>query len=488
VLLFAGLLTASTTTAGPAIGPVLVIGLDGLERRVVDAMWAEGYLPNLQTLASEGLIIALETADRSRERPVWTTVATGRSSEHHGITKNVFKTSGRGSIGAGSGQRQVPALWNIAHQNGLTSFIAGWPATFPAESIAGTILSDRASIEQGTEAASPPKVAASLTRWARIAESELGHLFPGSRDGAQADRLAFWATLQSLGAEQADLTMVWLRRVDRTSHRLWKYFEPEQYETTRELGWEYEAREFYESYVAVDAAVGQLVAAAVPGTRILVLSAHGFKGIEESSSLRCNLTPVLEYLGYLNLYAGEPEWRQTSLYVVDSPDASPRKQVRVNLRGREPKGRVRSNQRQALIAELTASLALFEYAGTQTPVFRVEAPGQGDSGDVVVIFNEIGVGTTLESGANRIEGAMITFNRKSGGHGRDTPGLLIAWGPGIASGKVALEASVLDITPTVLRLLGVPDPDALEGRVLEDTMEPGWLTEHPVVSPDHVDP
>jgi arylsulfatase A-like enzyme len=39
-------------------------------------------------------------------------------------------------------------------------------------------------------------------------------------------------------------------------------------------------------------------------------------------------------------------------------------------------------------------------------------------------------------------------------------------GPGVAAGRRLSEGNVLDIAPTVLRLLGVPPPAAIDGRAL----------------------
>jgi len=467
--------------AAPAPGaPVLVIGLDGLERRVVEGMWAEGYLPHLKALADRGVTLDLITADRSQERPVWTTVATGRPSDEHGITKNTVPGTTTTARGAGSEERQVRALWNVAHRYGLTSHVADWPASYPAESIAGTILTDRATGTARAGVASPPKAAASLDRWNRRAEQAFWDLFPGFRDGSAPDRLSVWSSLQALQTGTAELIMLRLRTVDQTSHRLWKYFEPENYPSAREPGWEFEAQEFYESYVAVDAAVGRLVAALPPQGHVLALSAHGFKGVAESTTLKCTLVPVLEHLGHLAIYGGEPEWRKTRLYVLDSPHSNPRKQVRVNLKGRERKGRVSPADRDALLQELETSLAEVQYAGTQTPAFRVEEPRPGETGDVVVVFNEIGVGTILEHGDDRIDDAMLNFRRRSGGHGRDTPGLLIAAGPAIAHGPGGFRATVFDVAPLVLHLLGIPLSDELRGRLLDQALTPTWRQANPV--------
>jgi predicted AlkP superfamily phosphohydrolase/phosphomutase len=52
---------------------------------------------------------------------------------------------------------------------------------------------------------------------------------------------------------------------------------------------------------------------------------------------------------------------------------------------------------------------------------------------------------------------------RSGNH--QPQGLLIAAGPGIKSGNIE-GAHILDLAPTMLRLLGQPIPDYMEGKAL----------------------
>jgi len=58
-------------------------------------------------------------------------------------------------------------------------------------------------------------------------------------------------------------------------------------------------------------------------------------------------------------------------------------------------------------------------------------------------------------------------------------GVLIAAGGPIRRGAT-LQAGLLDIAPTVLAILGLPVPTDMEGRVLEEMLDPGFLAAHPV--------
>lgn len=63
----------------------------------------------------------------------------------------------------------------------------------------------------------------------------------------------------------------------------------------------------------------------------------------------------------------------------------------------------------------------------------------------------------------------------SGDHHRE--GILIAAGGPVVAG-VHTEARMVDVAPTVLRAMGLPVPDDLPGRVLEELFDPAYLAAH----------
>jgi tetratricopeptide (TPR) repeat protein/predicted AlkP superfamily phosphohydrolase/phosphomutase len=71
------------------------------------------------------------------------------------------------------------------------------------------------------------------------------------------------------------------------------------------------------------------------------------------------------------------------------------------------------------------------------------------------------------------------------GHGRAADwhrkyGILVLNGTPIQPGKRLERASVLDVAPTVLTLIGLPVPTDLEGRVLVEALRPDYHKNHPV--------
>lgn len=71
------------------------------------------------------------------------------------------------------------------------------------------------------------------------------------------------------------------------------------------------------------------------------------------------------------------------------------------------------------------------------------------------------------------------------GHGpaadwHDRFGVLVLHGPDIRRGVTVADASVLDVTPTILALYGMPVGEDMDGRVLDEAIEPSFLASHPV--------
>ncbi|MCI4355163.1 MAG: alkaline phosphatase family protein, partial [Thermoplasmata archaeon] len=67
-----------------------------------------------------------------------------------------------------------------------------------------------------------------------------------------------------------------------------------------------------------------------------------------------------------------------------------------------------------------------------------------------------------------------------GTHDGGPDGLLIAVGDGIRPGVAISSASVLDIAPTVLYLMGLPVARDMEGRVLTEILDDDFARAHPV--------
>jgi hypothetical protein len=174
--------------AGPAAGPdyavvptglrVRVLGIDGLERRMAEHLVAGGEMPALGRLLGSGACARLRAEPERVPAIVWTTIATGRGPEAHGIrsadTRRVTGLRTPVSLGTGRSPfipalgtatdllrltrprapsavlRSVKAFWNVASEKGLRVGVVNWWATWPADAVNGYVVTDRAAFKLET--------------------------------------------------------------------------------------------------------------------------------------------------------------------------------------------------------------------------------------------------------------------------------------------------------------------------------------------------
>jgi hypothetical protein len=75
---------------------------------------------------------------------------------------------------------------------------------------------------------------------------------------------------------------------------------------------------------------------------------------------------------------------------------------------------------------------------------------------------------------------MATPARGVRGHAGGFDGFFLAVGDGIRPGAVLRQASVLDVAPTLLYLMGLPVARDMEGRVLTEILEEDFARENPL--------
>jgi predicted AlkP superfamily phosphohydrolase/phosphomutase len=134
---------------------VIVIGLDGLEPKLVEAMFSAGDLPNLAKLRAIGGYTRVRTTYPPQTPVAWSTFSTGTNPGGHGIfdflrrdpktylpafglsryeQKNMFLPPQVINL-----RRGVP-MWDLLSQAGVASTIIRCPCTYPPDNIKGRML------------------------------------------------------------------------------------------------------------------------------------------------------------------------------------------------------------------------------------------------------------------------------------------------------------------------------------------------------------
>jgi Tfp pilus assembly protein PilF len=134
---------------------VIFVGLDGADWQLLDGYMQAGLMPNLAALAREGRTAVLSTIHPPLSPLVWTTMMTGTSPLDHGILDFTRRNPETGDLEPiTSGERRVPAIWNLATEAGKSVAVFGLWATWPAEPVRGLLVADRLS--SFTSRNSPP--------------------------------------------------------------------------------------------------------------------------------------------------------------------------------------------------------------------------------------------------------------------------------------------------------------------------------------------
>lgn len=145
---------------------VVVLGLDGLDPKLVRRLMDQGKLPNMSALADEGSHYDLPTVLPALTPAAWPSFMTGTDPSRHGIfdfisrdpqtylprlsaseslsSKRSFKI-GRWTIPLSSPRsrllRKGIPFWNVLAKNGLEVSVLRVPVTFPPERFGGRLLS-----------------------------------------------------------------------------------------------------------------------------------------------------------------------------------------------------------------------------------------------------------------------------------------------------------------------------------------------------------
>jgi len=122
---------------------VLLVGWDAADWMMIRPLIEAGAMPTLAGLIESGVSGNLATIQPILSPLLWTSIATGKRADKHGICGFVEPLpDGSGIRPVNSTSRKTKAIWNILSQNGFNSNVVGWFATHPAEPIRGAVVSD----------------------------------------------------------------------------------------------------------------------------------------------------------------------------------------------------------------------------------------------------------------------------------------------------------------------------------------------------------
>lgn len=446
-------------------GKVLMIGLDCVPADIL-AEPSLAQLPNLRALVRRGTSGLLRSTIPPITVPAWTSMLSGRDPGELGVYG--FRNRSAYDYGelklATDADVRVPRLWDFVGAAGGSAIVVGVPQTFPARPLNGVLVAGFEAEGQPAGTTFPPTL-----------QGEHPQLFGQYRFDVtgfrQRDRAKILAEIQEMTAARFRLmrnllqTHPWDFAIlceigpDRLHHCFWSDHDPAHPRHDPQSRFRDVIRDYYR---ILDREIGELLLCVPEDCCVLVVSDHGAQpmvgGVFINNFLRSADWLVLEHEpdGVVDFDPSLIDWRRTRAWAVGGYYA----RVFLNVAGREPQGIVPQNKQNRARCELTQLLERIVLPGgpiLHNQVFWPEhiyrrvrrlAP------DLIVTFQDLqwrslgGIGGGVlwqQSNDTGVDQANHSLN-----------GVYLIAGHSIP--QRAAAASILDVAPTVLGLLGIDAP------------------------------
>ncbi|KAB8145763.1 hypothetical protein F8S13_01400 [Chloroflexia bacterium SDU3-3] len=489
---------------------LLVIGLDGATFDLIRP-WAEaGDLPFFTRMLREGAHAPLRTVPNTDTAPAWTTFATGLNPARHGLFHELSWTADRRTLRPMRGSdREGTPFWKYASDAGREVLAVNVPFSYPAERIQGVMLAGVDAPGPHAEGfCQPPEALAEIERHVgtyRINSNISMAIKEGRPEQGLADAYAVGElhtkVISHLMAQRPwDLAVVVYSIPDEMEHFFWR-------QMAQGKGPQRDA--IRDGYRWVDRRIAQLYEQAGPGTTLLVMSDHGFGPICATPEFLAGWLAEQGFLRYQQpssqgwqqrlvkaayqqvrhlpeqhkqalrqwlpglrnrvesdvRFAGI-DWAATTAFAGASPW-----EIWVSTRGREPQGIVAPGaEYEQVVGRLLAALREWRDPASGQPRLRAayrredvyHGPHIQRAPDITLEWN-----MDVAPDAARLPGNVSLFDAD-----HQPNGVFLALGPGIAPGASLPAASLADVAPTILHILGVQPEVPLDGRALAELLEP----------------
>jgi predicted AlkP superfamily phosphohydrolase/phosphomutase len=467
---------------------VLVMGFDGASWNVLDPLIESGDMPNLKGLMDTGAYGNLRSAAPLVSPLIWATIASGKTIDKHGVISFAYP----------SYYVKCSRIWDILERRGESVGLCGYFQTWPPWKTDGFIIPEH--VAPGTEtypqrlgfvrelylAAKNRRITpttgimcgfAAVQNGLRLrtiklaAASLLGRLVRPVHyydlDEHYKKRILILRIHTEIFAHLArkdplDLAVFYTKVPDNVSHVYWKFMESEKFGDVPEEEVAKYSGVIAECYREFDKSIGQLLENTDDNTTVYVVSDHGFKAAEwagdtdGASSYYISSQRLMKLLGLSDKVVAFHQAREIHVKVhaeyTDETDS---------------------------IAEILNSITV---VGTGKPLFEVEKLFPGFITMAVDKSNKDLLGKRIDLVESQIEFSEIADRTKSmrisGSHAID--GIVVMKGPHIRQNHRVEGATIFDVTPTILYLLGMPVGEDMDGTVISESISETYLASNPV--------
>ena len=463
---------------GPRKRKVFVIGLDCAAPELVFGRWRKD-LPNLSFLADNGISGELESCKPAITVPAWSCMFSSKDPGVlgiYGFRNRADHSYDNMYIATASAVKEM-RVWDYLSDAGKTSVVIGVPQTYPVKPLDGYMVSGFLTPSIRNDFTYPSELKAEILRVAPNYAFDVKEFRTEDKEWLlhqiyEMTDQHFRVIDHLLVTKPWQLFISMEIGVDRIHHGFWSFHDAQH--SRYQAGNSYE-NVIHDYYTYLDRKIGDWLEQLDKETVVMVVSDHGAQRMDGGICIN-------EWLwrnGYL-FFEKDPEpgavvslksmridWGRTRAWAEGGYYG----RVFLNVAGREPQGVVRASDFEAVRDDLAERLAAIPDANGKEIGTRVFKPQdiyrkvRGVAPDLMVYFG----GLLWRSVGSLGHDAFHTFSNDTGpddcNHAEN--GLFILYDPKSEhDGQQIQGAQIMDIAPTIMRLLGLSLPDDLQGSSL----------------------
>lgn len=455
---------------------IFLIGLDGATWHVMMPLIEQGTLPNIKRLMDDGTYGNLTTIqmDPILSSAVWTSLATGKVPEKHGITGwDVTRISVKSKT-----------VWDLLEEEGKRIGLLNYLITWPPREINGFMVPGWARLDTTTY---PPELYEELKKESQEEELRKYYVQKYKNLGYLFENFACWdfwrtdyrknQTLYLMDKYDTDFFATVFYGPDRLQMFFWQFIEPELFNVSEEELDKYKdvIPEYYQNF---DDIVGQISSRIDENTILIIASDHGFqKLIPPRRQIRLYPLSFLEKMDLLlreeNTDMEAFDMSQSKAYAIvkSAPD---KMQIFIN---KELVNKDYDNIKTYIIN----TLENITISGTNTTFLKLSYENDETNELNFDLINKGKLYYDTNITFLNEEYPLSWFTRieeVTGDHAKE--GIFIMKGKNINKNKLIENASIIDIAPTILYLMKTTIPSDMDGRVLFEAINKNYINKNPV--------
>jgi predicted AlkP superfamily phosphohydrolase/phosphomutase len=494
----------------------VVIGIDGADWRILRDLIERDLLPNIESLCSDGAVGQLNSIVPPVSPPAWNSIHTGCNPGKHGVFDFMTFDERHRMRTIDATDRRVTPFWELLNENEVSTGLFKIPFTHPPSPVDGFLVTGFPTPSRAEQFTFPHGLRNRLPSPSDLFED---YSYQNNKNYNQfKENLLSVARRQTdefcslLNEFDTDFLMTVYDGADRVQHFFWKYHDESHPRYRQDASLSDAITRYYQT---VDEGIGRTLGKLSEETNVVIISDHGFGplvkdiyiekwlanegylSVSRTAGAKTRLvdalvTPLWNGIKRVgidervrriipeDLFAtarkatdrtkGRIEWMDSDTFFSTSSGQS----LFINTEERFVDGSVTGREYDRVVKNLTQDLKQLRDPETGDRVVKeVYHRDEVFSGGAVTDAPDLIVKTRgeyrLKGGQSDkvVDQATQRGSELSGDH--RTSGVFIGAGPAFRNAS-GIEASIMDIAPTILYLYGCAIPRRIDGEVRTDIL------------------